>query len=180
MIGERRQAVVNLVVYSVMALLLAGLQTSLWYHLFGGMTPPALWLLLILFLALFRSTREGILNVFVISAALSVFTGASTGLLTITTLSFYLTYRFFKSRIFWPGLSYFALMSFTSVIVFKLYYWFFSTLLERIPLTKPLFWATVGQTVLTGIMSFLLFPFLRAFDQMLRDEAKEGWSQGDL
>src|SRR4051812_25785004 len=100
--SNRRRQILRLIVAAIMAQILSGLQTSFWHNIFGSLTPPALWFMLAVYLTLYRETIEGLISLFLISFAVSVFTSLPEGLLTLNLLGVFAAIKFIKSRVFVP------------------------------------------------------------------------------
>ena len=101
----------NLILFFIAAIFLAGFQTTFWFQLFGGITPPMLWLNLVLYLILYRKPVEGILMTYAVVLIFSGFSAAPVGVLWLNLLVVFAIVSFVKVRIFWPGSRYFFLAS---------------------------------------------------------------------
>lgn len=172
---DRRRQIIRFFLMIIYSQLLAGVQTSLWVHLFGGFTAPAFWLMIIVYVSLFRNVVDGLFNLFFISFGLSVYTSLPEGLLTLNLLILFAAARFLKSRVFIPTTIYFASTAALGVLGFSLIHLVFSYVFEKLPITSPEVWPVVLQAVVTFFFAIPVFGILQWTDHFMRDEAKEGW-----
>ncbi|MEQ1878626.1 MAG: hypothetical protein ABL958_18430 [Bdellovibrionia bacterium] len=172
----RRRQILRLFIYLMLTLLMCGFQTSFWYQMFGGMPSPLLWLTLIVYLSVYRDTNEGLISVFLVAMTLSVFTAMPEGLLTIIILILFFGARFFRSRIFWPGPTYFMLVCAGAVPVFSISHILLSLYFEPNPLTRPDIVRWGLQTCETTIAALLVFPAYEWIDEFLKETGDETWS----
>ncbi len=177
MISDRRRQILRFLFVLVLSQGLAGLQTSLWSHLFGGITPPAFWIMLIIYLALYRDVLEGLVSLFFVCFSLSVYTSLPEGLLTLNALTLFSAARFLKSRIFVPTTAYFASTAAIGVVTFVVVHVFFSYIFEPTPITQFEVFPALVQVLMTFIFSVPIFSVLQGMDHFLRDDVKDGWGQ---
>jgi hypothetical protein len=173
---ERRRTIIRFLIFILLALLVAGFQTSFWYHLFGAMPAPLLWLTLIAYLSLYRDLSEGLISVYMISIVLSVFTSMPEGLFSLVALLLFFAGRFFRSRIFWPGPTYFMLICGVSVPSFYILHFLLSLYFETNPVWRPDVLRWLLQTLETTVVALLVFPFYQWIDDFMKEENKETWS----
>lgn len=115
----------NLVIFHFLCLLafaifLSAFQTSIWPEIAGSLPSPVFWLPLLIYYALYRRPLEGILFLYISAAFLCSFSSLTYGQFLLIMLLEYFLIRFIKSRIFWSGISYFALVSIGSVFFLQL------------------------------------------------------------
>jgi hypothetical protein len=158
-------------------ILLAGAQTSFWFHVFGSIPAPALWLCLIIFVSLYRGAVEGILYVHSISFILSVFTSMPMGIFSMVNIAIFLTGLFVKSRVFGRSTIYYITMCAVSVPVFYFYQTMASVLFENKPVTDIEIVPVIFQTLVTVPAAFILFYTFIGADALMRDEVKESWGR---
>jgi hypothetical protein len=175
-ISDRRRQIIRFLLLVIYSQLFAGMQTSLWPHLFGSVTPPAFWIMLAVYIALFRNTAEGLISLFAVSYSLSVYTSLPEGLLTLNLLSLFASARFLKSRVFVPTSAYFAGTCALAVIGFSLVLVVLSYLFEKNPVLGLHFLPLLTQAALTFLFAVPIFGFLQGTDHLLRDDIKEGWT----
>jgi len=177
-ISEHRKQIFRFLMILVYSQVFAGIQTSLWSHLFGTITPPAFWLMIVIYLALFRNIIDGLVSLFFVSFSLSVYTSLPEGILTLNLLVLFTAARFLKSRVFIPTTIYFAATTALSVLGFYFCHFIFSQFFEENPVTSPEILATLAQGILTFVFSVPVFSLLQMTDYFLRDETKESWNGG--
>lgn len=137
----------------ILMILLCGFQTSFWFQIFGWLSAPPLWLLLIVYISLYRRSTTTVLWVYFLGFLASAFTLAPLKMIWCSLLLLYLLIVFVKARVFWGGPGYFALVSTASVATFQLTYWILSHLLEPNPVPMlPL--ERLTQILLTPLFSF--------------------------
>lgn len=175
LLTERRRLILRYFVYMCVGVLLAGAQTSFWFHIFGSAPAPALWLCMIIFFSLYRGTVEGVLYVHSISFILSVFTSMPMGLFSLVNISVYLTARFVKSRVFGMSTIYYVSMCAISVPIFYFYQTIYSLLFETKPITDLEVLPVIVQTLFTLPAAFFLFYAFLGADALMRDDVKESW-----
>jgi hypothetical protein len=173
---ERRRMVIRFMIFLILAVLLAGFQTSFWYHLFGAIPPPILWLTVVVYFSLYRDWTEGLISSYLLSLALSVFTAMPEGLLSLLVLVIFFLGRFFRLRIFWAGPTYFMIVSGAAVPVFYIFHIVLSLYMEPNPLAKPEVLRWLGQTIETTGAAFFVFPLFQWIDELIKEENRESWS----
>src|SRR5688572_24837556 len=94
----------------IFSLFLAGFQTSFWFQIFGAVTPPLMWLVVLTYIALYREGVLAVFQVLILTMMLAAF--SVTGLKVFYgTLMFYFIFIYIlKSRIFWSGAGYFLMI----------------------------------------------------------------------
>jgi len=172
---ERRRLLFRFVVFAVLLLLLAGLQTSFWHFLFGYLTPPALWLSLFIYLMINRNLVEALFSILILSYLLSVFTSMNPGLLAGLNIVLLFLVRSIKSRLFTPNSFYYATIASMGCLVFQLVELVFSQFFVSVPVVGINWVAWIIQVLMTFVVSFIIFPLYKSIDYILSDEAKEEW-----
>ncbi|MGE3973291.1 MAG: hypothetical protein AB7F59_02060 [Bdellovibrionales bacterium] len=172
---EKRNILFRFIAFVIVTLILAGAQTSFWVHVFGSMTPPAFWLIVILYLSLQRENNEGLLTVFFLSFILAVFTSLNDGLLTLTHLAIFFTARFVKSRVFAFSGWYFGAACGLAVPFFSLSHFLLSQPFDSNPPTNIEWLGLLFQIPLTAFFGLVLFPMFLFIDSFFKDEITENW-----
>ena len=167
---ERLLLIANLGLFSLAALILASLQTSLWYQIFGYFPGPALWIPCLIYVALFRSTLEASIFAYLCAFALSTMTAMPEGLFMIVTLALVLSAQLFKRRIFWEGSSYLMLTCGLASLLFNLYHWGATFMLGDYPITSPAVMDWLIEALLTPLAAPPLFPIFLWFDKITSRE----------
>lgn len=163
---EKLLKLANVVLFILITLLLAGAQTSFWLQIFGYFPPPALWMPVLVYLALFRGTLETIILSHLVAIAISSATTMPIGFVLVSSLTVALSVQIFKTRIFWMQSTYFMMVSGLSVFVFHLAHFASTWLLGDIPLTSPAIADWIIQALLTPLVAPLLFPLFRWIDSL--------------
>lgn len=161
---EKALLVLNVVLFVLAALILAAGQTSLWLQIFGYFPPPALWMPIVVYLALFRSALHLVIVTQAMAIALSSATSMPEGLLMISLLGVALSVQVFKTRFFWTATTYFMLVSGLATLAFHLFHFTASWIFSDNPLTSPALSDWIIQALLTPLFAPLLFPVCRWFD----------------
>jgi hypothetical protein len=156
--------ITNAGLFILSALLLAAGQTSFWLQLFGSFPAPALWMPVLVYLALFRSTITLVVLSHLLSIGLASATTMPEPLLMISCLAVGLSVQTFKTRIYWSATTYFMMISGIATLVFHIFYFISTWLLDSHPITSPSFSAWIIQALLTPLFAPLFFPFFRWID----------------
>ena len=167
---ERTLLVTNIALFAFAVLVLGTLQTSLWFQIFGYFPAPALWIPVLVYIALFRSTFETVVFSYITGFVLSTMTAIPEGLLMSVCLALALTVQVVKRRIYWPSASYFMMICGSSALVFHIYHWGSTFLIEENPLTSPQVSAWLIEALLTPLVAPVIFPLLQFFDRITARE----------
>lgn len=164
--------------WGVPLLLLLGagaLQTTVWYQIFGSLSAPPLWLLLILWISLYRQSPTTILYVYALGLIASTFTGAPLKMIWVPLLFLHIAVAQVRERVFWTGPLYFSMVAVGGVILYQFLYVGFSYLLEPSPAPWiPL--ERLTQILLSVPFSFLVYAAMRSWadpvspDALMNDE----------
>ncbi len=103
-------ATLHFVLIFILAGLLAGVQTSFWFQLFGSITPPLLWLVVFTYVALYRDGIGALFQLMLLGLMLAAFSGSSVKVFYLSVTLYFLVLHFIKGRIFWSGSGHFLLM----------------------------------------------------------------------
>lgn len=149
----------KLLVTPFILLLLAGFQTSFWFDLFGWFSAPPLWLILIVYVSLYRRSNSTILWVYLLGFIAASFTAAPLKMIWTCLLALHFLIQFVKSRVFWGGPGYFVLVATASTAVFEILYMILSRAIEANP-TSILPIERLTHVLLTPIFSYLIFQLM--------------------
>ena len=163
---ERLLHLANVLLFVLAALVLASLQTSLWFQIFGYFPGPALWIPCLIYVALFRPTLEAIIFAYLAGFALSTMTAMPEGLLMAVCLGLVLTAQLFKQRIYWSGSSYLMMTCGLAALMFHVFHWALSYVLGDHPLTSPNVMDWLIEALLTPLAAPPLFPLFKWFDKI--------------
>lgn len=170
MISERQKKFYRLVIFLILVMLFAGIQTSLWASLFGFISPPMLWIFPVAYLTIYREQTEGLASVYVSAILLSSFSAIPVGIFVLAVLSLYGVGRFFRSRFFWKGVSYFALVATGMTVLFHGVHWLLSHLFENNPVVQPSLGRWLFEVMVAPLFAIFVFPLLGWLDQVLEVE----------
>lgn len=157
----------------LLTLAAGALQTTAWYQLFGSLSAPPLWLLIIFWLSLYRITSFTILYIYGLGALASAFTGAPLKMMLVPLLILHILISFARQRVFWTGPLYFALVSVAGVSIYQVVFVGLSHLLEPNPATW-LVLERVTQTLLSVPFSFLVYAAMSAWADPVPPESLMG------
>jgi hypothetical protein len=153
----------NYLFVAVFVLLCCGLQTTLWYQIFGNLPTPLLWLNLVLYLILYRSFMDGILTCYAVGVLILPFTAMPLGVLWSSLFVIFLAMRAVKKRIFWPGSRYFFLASLGIGIAYHLAYYITSHIVEANPAPFH-FFHRFFEIVFTALTSVPIYGIMHWID----------------
>jgi hypothetical protein len=162
-------ALFNFVGIFIVLFVIAGLQTTFWYQLFGNVPAPLLWLNLIIYLILYRKPLPAILTVYAAGLLLLSFTGMPLKMMWSTLMILFALVYAIKSRVFWSGSGYYTIMCAFSAIAYHIIYVLVSYLVESNPVSFEIVDRLV-QIVLTPSFAFPLYWVLAKLDKMTQDE----------
>jgi len=163
---EKILLIANVLLFTLATLVLASLQTSLWFQIFGYFPGPALWIPCLIYVALFRSTLEAVIFAYLAGFALSTMTAMPEGILMVVCLALVLTAQLFKQRIYWPGASYLMMTCGLAALMFHVYHWAATFVLGDHPLTSPNVMDWLIEALLTPLAAPPLFPLFKWFDKI--------------
>ncbi len=162
---ERLKLVTNVLLFLMATLLLATLQTSLWFQIFGYFPSPALWIPCLIYVALYRSTLEVIIYSYLTAFVLASMTAMPEGVLMVSCLAVALTARLFKERIYWVSASYVMMVCGLGALFFQIFHWAATYVLGD-PITGPAVIDWFIEALLTPLAAPVLFPVFRWFDRL--------------
>lgn len=155
---------VNLLIFGISVGLLAGFESSFWKGLIPFLSEPTLWMFPILYAAIHRSYRSGIVLCYITGFFLKPFTGMPLSMILVVILLTHGTVYFFKQRIYWNGLSYDISMASFSTILVHLAPFLLAALFDVNPPTSPSLGKALGKILVTPLFVIPLFQFFRWVD----------------
>lgn len=161
----RTRQALNISSYVIIMFLLTGFQTSAWALTLPSIPAPIMWLPILIYFALFRNRWEGIVVTYGSAIVLGPFTSMSFSMFSLIGLALLFLGRFFKTRIFWPGASYFMVMCAGAVPVMYLLHLIFSRMAEGNPQSNFPFFMTLVQASLTPPIGALIMIASSRFDK---------------
>ncbi|MGE5087115.1 MAG: hypothetical protein ACM3MG_12490 [Bacillota bacterium] len=165
----RWNATLNFLFFMAMLLLVAGIQTTFWFQIFGNVPAPLLWLNLIVYVTLYRKPFPAIFTIYAMGFVLLTFTAMPLKMMWISLLLLFTLVYGIKSRVFWSGSGYYTIMCGFSAVAYHLIYFFISMVLEKNPTSFEITDRLV-QIVLTPSFAFPLYWILAKIDKISQDE----------
>lgn len=162
---EKLKLAGNVLLFLLATLMLATVQTSLWFQIFGYFPSPALWIPVLIYVALHRSTLETIIYSYLTAFVLASMTAMPEGVLMISCLGVALTAQVFKKRIYWNSASYVMMVTGLGALLFQIYHWG-ATYVFGDPLSSPAVIDWLIEALLTPLVAPLLFPVFRWIDRL--------------
>ena len=157
---EKLLRVANVLLFAFAVLLLATLQTSLWFQIFGYFPSPAFWIPALVYVALSRSTLETVIFAYVTGFVLSTMTAMPEGVLMIVCLSVAIATQLFKERIYWTASSYIMMTCGLASLLFHVMAWVVSYIVGDHPMTSP----EVASWLIEALLTPLVAPsFISGF-----------------
>jgi len=167
---ERLLLASNLALFSLATLLLASIQSSLWFQVFGWFPAPVFWFPALIYVSLYRAPIELLAVVFLMSLVLSTMSVMPDSLLFISIAFIAISVRIVKERFYWPGSGYFMLVSGVATLGWHLLAWVGSIMISDVPTVMPAVLDWVLQALLTPLIAPLLLPLFRWFDDLSKRE----------
>jgi cell shape-determining protein MreD len=167
---EKFLRVANLGLFVGTAMILAAIQTSLWFQVFGYFPSPAFWIPCLVYIALFRSTIEAIVFAYVCGLALSAMTIMPEGVMMVVCLALILSCQVFKNRFYWTTASYLMMVTGIAALGFHIFYLFSSYLIGDTPITSPNISSWLIEALLTPLFAPPLYPLFQWFDRITQRE----------
>lgn len=155
----------NLLLFICFSLLASGFQTTFWYQLFGSIPAPQVWLIIILYLALFRKTLTSISIIYLIALFLNPLTGMPLGYVWLTLGLLFMAANYAKKRVFWPGSRYFLIASFLFSLSYQIIYFSISRWMDTNPAPVH-FFPRLFDILLTTSVAVPIFLFLTWVDKI--------------
>lgn len=173
----RWNLILNFLVLFVSLILLAGIQTTLWFQLFGNVPSPLLWLNLAVYVILYRKPFPAIFTIYAMGFILLAFTAMPLKMIWFNLLILFLLVYGIKTRVFWTGSGYYTIMCAFSAVAYHLIYFFTSLVAEKNPASFDILERGV-QIILTPSFAFPMYWVLSKIDRISQDELMHeprGW-----
>jgi hypothetical protein len=165
----RWNATLNFLIFLAALLVVAGIQSTLWFQFFGNVPAPLLWLNLIVYMTLYRKPFPAIFMIYAMGAILLIFTAMPLKMMLFSLLILFVLVYGIKSRVFWSGAGYYTIMCGFSAVAYHLIYFFLSLVMERNPASFEIVDRLV-QIILTPTFAFLMYWVLARIDKVTQDE----------
>lgn len=147
----------------LIALVMAGLQTTVWFQIFGSITAPLLWLVVFTYVALYREGFAAAFQLMVMALMLAAFSGISVKTFYLGLLIYFIVIYFVKSRVFWSGSGYFLMMVTLGAFTYHVIFYILSYIVEK-NLADLLILERLTQILLTPSFAIPLYWLLTGVD----------------
>lgn len=155
----------------------ASLQSILWPQIVGSVSSPILWLNVLVYQILYKKFKEAIFTNYLIGLILSSYTSMNLGYLWGLILFISSLAAFIKGRVFWPGVRYYLLFCTGASIVYHIFLYSMSQILEINAVDLNLISRTT-EILLTAVSAAPIYWLMTWFDRIC--EKEEAPSRGEL
>ncbi len=156
----------------LLTLIACGFQTTFWPELFGQLTAPPVWLVMVIWLSLYRTERPTILLLYAMGFCAALFSAMPLKMMLFSLLFLHFLLRFAKERFFWSGAGYFTLASALGVLGFHLIYLSLSNMMEPVP-TPLLPFERLTQSLWASVMALPLYNFMQTLESWTQPRLSE-------
>jgi hypothetical protein len=108
---QTRFKILNWAVISFVLFVACGLQTSFWHQITDGAPAPQFWLIIILYLTLYRTYFQVMFGSYALAFILKSFSAISLGFIYPLLFLLITPTHYVKGRIFWPSTRYFVVIT---------------------------------------------------------------------
>jgi hypothetical protein len=155
--------------------LLAALQTSLWFLVFGRFPAPMLWLVVLVYCSVTRPLWEATMMTYILTFANAAFTAFPFEALLIYSLLMMLVMILIRERMYWGGPTFFMLMVGAAAVSAPILFWLTSRWFDKNPLFMPDIFDWMISALLTTLTSLPIYRLYAWFDKVaLLDAGSEG------
>ena len=160
-----RYKILNALAIAGLLFFLCGLQTSFWYQFTGGAPAPQLWLLIIVYLTLYRDYFTAIFSSYALSSLVVLaFTAAPLGLFWSVLFGLVSISSFLKRRLFWSSARNFVIGAVGMTTLYHILMVVFSRVLERDP--SPFQVGTrLSEIALSSLCALPVFWVMQSLDR---------------
>jgi len=166
---QTKYKILNWGTITILFFLFCGVQTSLWPLLTGGAPSPQFWLILLLYLVLYRSYYQALIFSYFLALIIKSFSSVSIGMLWPLFFLLITPASYFKSRMFWPNTRYFMIASFLFVGAYHVFSLILSYYLENNPVPISPF-SRLLEISLTLLWSAPLYWLMNFIDKLTLPE----------
>ncbi|HWU42113.1 MAG TPA: hypothetical protein VN132_01705 [Bdellovibrio sp.] len=161
--------ILNFLLLFAVLYLVAGVQTTFWFELFGQVPAPLLWVNLLVYVMLYRKPAAAVFTIYAMGFILLTFTAMPLKMMWITSLILFTLVYGIKTRVFWTGSGYYTIMCGFSAVAYHLIYFLTSLVLEKNPASFEIVDRLV-QIILTPSFAFPMYWLLTKLDKISQDE----------
>jgi len=157
------------------ALLLAALQTSLWFLVFGRFPAPLLWLVPLVYVAVTRPLWEATIMTYAFTIVNSVFTAFPFEALLVYSILLMISLFLIRERVYWGGPTFFMLMVGVATPSAPVLFWLTSRWFDKNPVWVPAILDWMLSGLLTLLASLPIYHLYAWYDKIaLIDSGSEG------
>jgi hypothetical protein len=158
----------------LIATLLSGASTTLWFLVFGSLAAPMLWLIVLVYVSMSRRLLEATFLTYLLTMVHASFTAFPASSLLIHHLTLVGLLVLIRERAFWGGPTYFMLMTSVASILALPLFWLISRAVDSSPLAVPELWDWLLSILWTVAFSLPLYLLFSKLDQWSFADAGEG------
>ena len=165
-----RDKVLNWLCLASLLYILCGLQTSFWYQLTNGAPAPQLWLLVVVYLTLYRNYLPAMLGTYVLAGTvIHSFSAVPMGLLWMVLFLLVTISGFIKGRIFWSNTRNFVIGACAMTVFYNALFLVLSRFFEAAPSPwKPI--TRLSEILFTTLCALPMFWILQGLDRLTLPE----------
>ncbi len=161
---QKKYKILNGAALTVLLIICCGFQSSLWFQLMGGIPSPQLWLLVFLYIALYRPYFEAVMFSYFLCLFVRSFSAVTLGMLFPCFFILISLTNFVKRKLFWSNTRYFVMASVVFTICYQFIYYALSFLFDDNPVGANIFNHLV-EISLTGIVATPLYQIFIFIDR---------------
>ncbi len=163
--------VLNYVGFTLMTVLLASFQSSLWLQLFGYTPPPYMWIAIVNYWVMFRRPGRAMIMTYIAAYALFAMTGMPLNILfSILIINFAILY-FIRDRVFWTGPTHFMLACGGSAFLLPLSTAISCVIFEAHPFVEFRFFSWIISALFTALSALPIYYVLVFIDRLTFQDA---------
>lgn len=140
----------NFIYITLLMLLFCGFQTTFWFSIFRTIPAPPLWLIAIIYVALYRRIFSSFLFIYFLGLIALSFTLMPLKMMMMSLFLLTTFLHFMKRRIFWSGQGYFVMVSTGAVFFYNIIYLILSKSLE----SNLIDWNLTDRIIQIGMTPF--------------------------
>lgn len=156
------------------AVLLAALQTSLWFLVFGRFPAPLFWLVILVYVTVTRQLWEATLMTYLLSFVNAGFTAFPFEAILIFSLMLMVVLILIRERVYWGGPTFFMLMVGVASLSAPILFWLTSRWFDKNPVFIPEIFDWLISALLTVLASLPIYRLYSWYDRVaLLDAGRE-------
>jgi hypothetical protein len=156
------------------AVLLAALQTSLWFLVFGRFPAPLFWLVILVYVTVTRQLWEATLMTYLLSFVNAGFTAFPFEAILIFSLMLMVALILIRERVYWGGPTFFMLMVGVASLSAPILFWLTSRWFDKNPVFIPEIFDWLISALLTVLASLPIYRLYSWYDRVaLLDAGRE-------